>query len=119
MVKGNTEVNTQIRRIPAALLTALAVLFSAVLVAPPAHAETLVSTQQSAAKAADWIKKQYDNGAYKAGDDAGVFAEGIMALSSARLHRATVDAMLGDLQAAGPAWVKSGSNGGADRLGKH
>ena len=118
MVKGSTEVNTQIRRIPAALLTALAVLFSAVLVAPPAHAETLVSTQQSAAKAADWIKKQYDNGAYKAGDDAGVFAEGIMALSSARLHRATVDAMLGDLQAAGPAWVKSGSNGGADRLAK-
>ncbi len=117
MVKGNTEVNTQIRRIPAALLTALAVFLSAVLVAPPAHADTLTN-QQSAAKAADWIKKQYDSGAYTATADAGVFAEGIMALSSARMHRSTVDAMLGDLQSAGPGWVKAGTDGGADRLAK-
>lgn len=92
-----------LKRVLLPIITALAVLFGTVLTAAPARADELISDQQSIRKAADWIKGEWDEDRF--GNDAGLLADGIMALSSAGMHHDTIDQMLATLKSVGPAYV--------------
>ncbi|QXT63618.1 hypothetical protein [Tessaracoccus palaemonis] len=93
-----------IRRLFLPLLTAVAVLFGSVLVAAPARADEVISDQASITKAADWIAQQWADGTYTTGD-AGLLADGIMALASARQHHDTMEEMVAGLEQVGPTYV--------------
>ncbi|SHI96862.1 Uncharacterized conserved protein YjdB, contains Ig-like domain [Tessaracoccus bendigoensis DSM 12906] len=103
------------KRILIPLVTALAVLFGTFLTAAPAKADTLISDQQSITRAATWIAGEWDAGRYSR-TDAGLLADGVMALSSAGSHHGTIDQMLTTLRQIGPAYVTSQGGQGLAKL---
>ncbi|GAB3819991.1 hypothetical protein GCM10028820_24840 [Tessaracoccus terricola] len=84
-----------------AILTAFVMAVVGGLASVPAQADT--ATQQSVAKAADWIKQQWDTGNYVTSDGGGL-SDFVLALSSADLHHDTIAEMVGALHDQGPAY---------------
>lgn len=112
-LRGFTIVSLKRLLIP--LITALAVMFSAALMALPARADSNTDYQAAAAKAADWIAQEWANKDYGRGDT-GMVADGVIALASANSHRDIANQMLAALQMPGAG--DSYSSESPDKLAK-
>ncbi|MFT3887459.1 MAG: hypothetical protein QM713_04755 [Arachnia sp.] len=104
---------TQLKHASSALITAIAVFFASILVALPAHADTLISDKDSVQRAAKWISDEWTSGRYSK-SDTGLVADGVMALASAGLYESTMNQMVAQLRKDGPSW----SDGRGDALAK-